>query len=352
MSKKKVALLVGEDVTAQLMMNKVVRAMLDSGYYEPVIYLPKSTHFPSEDAQELLDYAFFEKKLLQGSVYPFLKQRPSQCATNLSPDLFGEQYGLHVEAVDDINAPAFVAKMDAADDIACTVSVRCTQLLRRPIWAALKKHGPVLNIHSGLLPDYRGVMPTMRRMFDIHSRSVTENDYGMTLHQIDPFDPMVLHKGIDTGKIIDLKSIELNPKHSGFHATVALADAGAEAIINALTQLQHGYTLRGYPQAHETSAYYSFPTKQELNAWKDNGVVLVRADEVIDTLVAAFSKAGTPHGNKLTGILEEAIKQRFGDAACGCDMNVVPCSTVCVSTPYQQRILSSISPSLPEVRAA
>lgn len=343
MSKKQVILFVGQDITAQLIMNRVVKDMIAKGVYEPVLLFPKGTHLPAEDAPELVNYAFFDKQLLQERVYPFLSRRPSQCAANLSPESFREQFGIPVENIDDVNDPDFVAQIEANSNIACAISIRCTQLFRRPIWTALKKYGPFLNLHSGLLPDYRGVMPTLRRMFDIHSGAVTENDYGMTLHQVDPYDPQALHKGIDTGKIIEVKSIELNPEHSGYQATVALADAGADALINTLTQLQNGYTLRGYPQANETSAYYTFPTRQELQKWKDGGLVLVRPDEVITTLVNAFSKAGTPHGDKLTTIIRDAIIQKF-PAACGCkdSQSSTPCGTGCAAL---RAVSSTASPA-------
>ncbi len=309
MNKKQVIFFVGQDITAHLIMNRVVKDIISKGVYEPVLFFPKNTYLVNADLPELRDFSFYEKTLLNQTVYPFINQKPSHCALNLTPQQFVEQYGLHVEYVEDVNAPDFVEKIKQNNDIACALSVRCTQLFRKPITDTIRSRAPFLNLHSGLLPDYRGVMPTVRRMFDIATGAVSETDYGCTLHKVDHFDPEAIDKGIDTGKIITLKSINLNQLHSGYQANVGLVDAGADALINVLSEIQNNSTLRGYPQAPDKSAYYTFPTQNELDDWRKAGIVLVRPEDAITTLVSAFSRANTSHGQQLTAVLSEAIKE-------------------------------------------
>jgi methionyl-tRNA formyltransferase len=318
MSKKKqVLLFVGQDITAHLIMNRVVKEIIAGGVYEPVIFLPKKSYSSRANIAELSEFSFFEKTLLNEVVYPFIHRTPSQCAPNISPQQFHDQYdGVQVETVEDVNSPEFVKKIESLHDVACALSIRCTQIFHKPVVEAVKSHQALfLNLHSGLLPDYRGVMPTVRRMYDIATGRIDETDYGCTLHKVDPFDPAVKDKGIDTGKIITVKSIALNPNHSAFQAYVGMVDVGAEALINALSDIQKGNTLRGYPQSDIGSNYYTFPTVQEIKQWSDSGIVLVREQEVIDTLVSSFSRASAPHGRRLTAALTDAIgawKQQRG----------------------------------------
>ncbi len=324
MSKKQVIFFIGKDITAHLIMNRVVKDMMVHGEYEPVLYYAKNTTLKGADLPELREFGFFEKTLLNETVYPFINKKPSHCQPNLSPDQLAEKYELEmgtplqVSEIDDVNAPDFVNKIRANPNIACAVSVRCTQIFRPEIVAAVKANAPFLNLHSGLLPEYRGVMPTMRRMFDIATGKVIDRNIGCTLHKVDGFDPSVRDKGIDTGKILSIQSIELDPTHSGYLAGVSIVDAGSDAITDALKYLQKGRYMHEIAQDNTKSTYYTFPTTDELCEWKKAGVVLVRPDDAITTLVNAFSKAGTKHGDKLEAVMKQAIKQWYTEnCSCG-----------------------------------
>lgn len=317
MTKKQVIFFIGEDVTAHLILNRVIKDMVKKGEYEPVLYFAKNTSSTAANLLRLREFSFFEKKLLNETVYPFINSDSSSCQPNSTPQQIADNHGFHVEYLDDINDPAFVAKIAANQNIICAFSLRCTQLFRKALVEAVKKNAPLMNLHSGLLPEYRGVMTTMRRMFDIATGKADDQDYGCTLHKVDPYDPAALHKGIDTGKILEVKSLKLNPAHSGYQAHVGLVDAASGVVINALDQIQNNYTLRGYPQNNDDSNYFTFPTQAELCEWEKVGLVLVRPTDAVDTLVNAFSKAGTPHGNRLKAVIEQAIGQWYS-ANCGC----------------------------------
>jgi len=347
MSKKKAIFFVGTDITAHLILNGVVRKIMAEGTYEPVLYFPKNAYSKRADIEELRYFSFFDKTLLNEVVYPFIDDKPCLSAGNLSPQQLAEKYSLHVEIIEDVNDSLFINKLTENKDIGCAISIRCTQLFGSEIVDAIKKTAPFLNLHSGLLPEYRGVMPTIRRMFDIATGSADTSEYGCTLHKVEPFDPNALHKGIDTGKIIEVKSIQLNPTHSGYLANVGLVAAGIDALTNVLSQISGNYTLRGYPQNNDASAYYTFPTSEELKNWENAGIVLVRPDEAINTLVSSFSKANSPHGTALTLALQSAIHQKYGQAltcqsGCACYVQ----RDVYKANPNAQPSLSSMGAGL------
>lgn len=317
-NKKQILFFVGEDITAHLIMNRVVSDIVARGVYEPVLFFPKNTKLKNANLPQLREFSFFDKTLLNDVVYPFIEGRLSPCAKNFSPQQLADKHNLHVETIDDVNDASFVERINSNNNIACALSIRCTQLFRQGITEAIKRNAPFLNLHSGLLPDYRGVMPTIRRMFDIATGAADDSDYGCTLHKVDAFDPMAVDKGIDTGKIIEVKSIKLNLAHSGYQANVGLVEAGADALINNILHIQNQYTLRGYPQNQDQSAYYTFPTQNELAEWKKAGVILVRPEDAMTTLVSAFSKAGTAHGEILSEVIKKAT-QAWYKQNCGCN---------------------------------
>lgn len=353
-NKKQILLFVGEDITAHLIMNRVVADIVTKGVYDPVLFFPKNTNLKNAALPQLKEFSFFDKTLLNQIVYPFIDEQSSSCAKNFSPNQLAERHGLHIEVVDDVNAPEFVNKIKSSDTIACAISIRCTQLFRKDITEAIKRTAPFLNLHSGLLPDYRGVMPTLRRMFDIARGVADDGDYGCTLHKVDPFDPSVADKGIDTGKIIEVKSIKLNPTHSGYQANLGLVEGGSDALISAILQIQSGYTLRGYPQNQDQSSYYTFPTQAELNEWKRIGITLVRPEDALITMVDAFSKVNTRHGKDLSLAIKDAT-QVWYKQNCGCledlqglSHSADPCSGCSEVRQFSQSGVSSI----PAFRAA
>ena len=91
-----------------------------------------------------------------------------------------------VAFVDGINAPAGISRVQAfAPDL--IVSIRFGEILRWPVIRSARFG--VLNLHSGLLPAFRGVMATFWAMLGSAPR------YGTTLHWIED-------SGIDSGTII------------------------------------------------------------------------------------------------------------------------------------------------------
>lgn len=317
MTKKRILLFVGQDITAHLIMNKVVSDMMAKGIYEPVIYLTQ--HAYSERAAgvpALREFGFFDRVLLNETVYPFIEDRPCISAQNMSPKQLADHHSLAIQDVANVNDPEFVESVRNIPNVVCGLSIRCTHIFKADIVDAVKQgrgdataeRASFVNLHSGLLPEYRGVMPTMRRMFDIASGNADYTDYGCTLHKVEPSIPGAgAYNGVDTGKIIEVKPLRLNPNHSGYMAQVSLAEAGADSINGLLTHISKYGVVRGYPQAPETSKYYTFPTRAEIKQWEKAGIVLVRRDEVLDTLVKAFSKASHPHGQLLRSAMETAV---------------------------------------------
>ena len=115
----------------------------------------------------------------------------------------------------------------------------------------------VLNLHSGRLPEYRGVMATFRAML------AGDEKLCSTLHWIDDAT-------IDTGRIISIQSHERDPTQCYLANTIGLYPPGCGAILEVVGMIEAGHQ----PDAQtpeQTGAYYSFPDLESLEAFAGAG---------------------------------------------------------------------------------
>jgi methionyl-tRNA formyltransferase len=142
------------------------------------------------------------------------------------------------------------------------VSIRYTRILREEA-IALPRLG-VINLHSGPLPDFRGVLATFRGFLNGASH------IGCTLHRI--VDP-----GIDTGPIIRVATIPTPSNTCLFDAIQSVYAPGAEMIADAIHTLARGDDLRVTPPA-SSGTYYTWPSEADLTNFLRRGFRLVDLD--------------------------------------------------------------------------
>jgi methionyl-tRNA formyltransferase len=134
------------------------------------------------------------------------------------------------------------------------VSIRYGAIFKAPA-IAVPRLG-VLNLHSGLLPAYRGVIATFRALM------ARETEIGCTLHYI-------VDGTIDTGPVVAQSHNAVDPTRSMFWHVVSLYPAGVQLIARALERLGRGETLD--TQMQSGGAYYSYPTEDEWNEFHARG---------------------------------------------------------------------------------
>lgn len=103
-----------------------------------------------------------------------------------------------------------------------------------------------VNVHASLLPKYRGAAPIQWAV--IHG----EKESGVTT--------MMMDEGIDTGDMLEKRSLELSPDETGGSLHDKLSRMGAELILSTLSKLEEG-TLMPTPQTEEDSCYAKMLTK-------------------------------------------------------------------------------------------
>ena len=139
---------------------------------------------------------------------------------------------------------------------------------------ALAEHG-VLNLHSGRLPAYRGVLATFRALL------AGDDRLACTLHRI-------VDAGIDTGPVIAEAEIDADPERSMFHNLMRLYDPGTDLLVDAVRRIASGEALPGTAQDPEAGAYFSIPDAATLEAARGRGIELVTIRDALEVLEALF----------------------------------------------------------------
>lgn len=134
----------------------------------------------------------------------------------------------------------------------------------------------VLNLHSGLLPRFRGVMATFHAMLE-----GTEK-IGSTLHRIS-------NRGIDTGEIIQSFPLTAGPGCSYLANVLSLYPQGCAGMVNAALTLHSGNSLKTKEQP-STDSYYRLPSTEQIKQFKRAGLQLCHGRELDEFLALELAK--------------------------------------------------------------
>lgn len=124
------------------------------------------------------------------------------------------------------------------------ISIRYRRILRDEAIAIPRKG--VINLHSGVLPDYRGVMATFWAML------AGETEIGTTLHWI-------VDSGIDTGPLLGIHRRVTRPERSYLANVLGLYAGGCDMVAAAVDSLAAGDKL---PAKQQTAKGYYFGTPE------------------------------------------------------------------------------------------
>jgi methionyl-tRNA formyltransferase len=146
------------------------------------------------------------------------------------------------------------------------ISVRYRRILQ-PDFIQVARHG-VINLHSGILPDYRGVMATFWAML------AGEKEIGTTLHRI-------VDGGIDTGPVLEINRRTMRPDSSYLANVIGLYADGCDAIVRATRTIAANGNLAGEPQT-AGGRYFRSPDSDALDRYEDRGLYLFDGRESLE----------------------------------------------------------------------
>jgi len=154
---------------------------------------------------------------------------------------------------DSVNAPGYVqlVKTLAPDVI---VSVAAPEIFRNGILGAAKLR--CINIHSGRLPAYRGMMPTFWQLLQGEERAT------VTVHD--------MAKELDAGAVLATLSVELRERDSLDRVITETKRAGARLMIDVLRKIADG-SVNATPLDMTAARYFRFPTSSDAKAFSAKG---------------------------------------------------------------------------------
>ena len=138
------------------------------------------------------------------------------------------------------------------------LSIRFGAILNREV-ISLPKLG-VLNLHSGLLPEFQGIMATFWAML------FQSLDYGFTIHSI-------VDAKIDRGPIIHRQSMALDPAKDYLTQLLALYEVAIPVLAEQIATLEQRGVLPQTPQV-APGRYFGLPTSRDISQFKALGLKL------------------------------------------------------------------------------
>ncbi|MBT3672613.1 MAG: formyl transferase [Porticoccaceae bacterium] len=245
----RITLLTNRDSPSHLALSQLVRQLAD---HEISIFISEKVGSDYLLPSPLMALQSFELELLQDG-------RPSfeQLAVKAGGSLQG-----FVDIDNKVNGSAGLERIKATrPDL--IISVRFGLIIGQDI-IDIPRYG-VINLHSGVLPSYRGVMATLRAMLN------GDSDIGSTLH-------FIQDSGIDTGDIISVATLPLERQSSYLLNVLSLYSGGVKQIMDAVKTLSESNTLQSHSQ-QGIPRYFTFPTTAELNHFSTQGYMLFDPQE-------------------------------------------------------------------------
>lgn len=127
----------------------------------------------------------------------------------------------------------------------------------------------ILNLHSAILPAYRGILGTLHSLLD------GRNQIGCTLHYVPD-------EGIDNGAILGIATLPVHPDRSLFWHVWNLYPGGVQLIDKVVQQLAEGITPPAAIQDAGQSRYFSLPSTHHFELLKAKGVEIITQRDYTD----------------------------------------------------------------------
>jgi methionyl-tRNA formyltransferase len=270
----RLAVLINRDIESCLALNWLHRVL---GARIAAVFLSERVGGKSAASRALEPLAFLEQDFFNNHVFPAVERTPPS-GRDLTFAEFERVHGIPVRSLASARSPEALDALRAvrAD---LFLSVRFGHILREEA-ISIPPRG-VLNLHSGLLPQYRGVIATFRALLN------GDDEIGCTLHWIDS-------PSIDAGAIIEMPRVTVDRTRSLLWHILALYAPGMDAMARAVLALEDGRALPSAPQAPGEGAYYSFPTDGDVARFTADGWRLFGRDDVEALLERFAPGAGRP----------------------------------------------------------
>jgi methionyl-tRNA formyltransferase len=167
------------------------------------------------------------------------------------------RHGIRSRVVADVNAPHYVASLRNLD-IDLLISVAASQIFKPQLLSVPRLDA--INIHTGTLPRYRGMLPVFWQMHDGQAL------IGITIHTMTP--------EIDLGEVLLERQVPLDGDRSLDAVIRKMKHHGAHAMLDVLELYRAGSVTR-LPMDHSEEGYRSFPGRSDALTLRSKGYELL-----------------------------------------------------------------------------
>lgn len=128
----------------------------------------------------------------------------------------------------------------------------------------------IINLHSAILPNYKGVLGTLRAFID------DKKTIGSTIHYI-------TNSSIDTGEIISINQQNVIPGKSVLWHIIQIYPYSIKKLCAVISELSNIGKVKSVKQT-DIGNYFSFPNESDLSLLKQRGYLLFNLMEYIQSL--------------------------------------------------------------------
>lgn len=252
----RISLFLNYDLESNIALNCLLPALVPHSFN---IYLSEKVgdELPIPPLQHL---AYLERAFLRTSLFPELEQNSGKGF--LSFTQISEQYGAPISFLKEVTSQETLLKLKAfqAD---LFISIRFGKIFKGEV-LTIPPMG-IINLHSAILPDYKGVLGTFRALAN------GEKIIGTTLHYI-------TDSKIDAGHIIHIHQSKVKRDKSVLWHIIHLYPEAIDQLKIIIDQLTKSIKIESSPQ-REGGHYYSFPTLENFGQLYNQGIELYNLHE-------------------------------------------------------------------------
>ena len=257
-TKMRITILANQDIASNYAINMLLPLFSE---HEISLFLSSAVGSANKKPEQLLTLKALEQEFFNETLSKSLDNEHKHKARYLSFRGLSKQLCSPISMLNNINASEGIEKLRQTnpDLIVC---IRYGLILKEAA-ISIPRFG-VINLHSGLLPNYRGVMATFWAMLN------DDEIIGCTLHYID-------NSQIDTGRTIATTALKVDTKRSYLWHVLMLYEQGIIEIAKTVKNITDKKPIECAIQKAGGN-YYTFPTTQDIQKFDGKGLVL--ADEL------------------------------------------------------------------------
>jgi methionyl-tRNA formyltransferase len=214
--------------------------------------------------KELRELKFFEQTLINDILFPQLDNQDRHFEhPYLTFNTLSKKYGVPIHSLNEVKSIETLSMLRSLKpDL--ILSVRYGKIFGSEFLKIPTKG--VINLHSGILPNYRGILATFRALMN------GDTEIGCTLHYIDDAT-------IDTGKVIGFSNLKVDKTKSLFWHIMNLYPVSVDLVVSNIEKILRGGILETYTQNTENAQYFTFPTHEEVEQFKQMGWTFIDVAE-------------------------------------------------------------------------